>query len=255
MYRYLLTAKKHVIDRVLRRDLGEQPIVENMVRDTLTEQRRMLRIKNLRDYQHNRLWSELIAHLKYERTNAKIGREYKSSHPSAERDAAFDAYLLVLDKQLVELETLARQRKDTPSRTAKKMPRPVPNNGSHWTDWVPQHVKRRVTGMFESMPVAPRTKRKIPFQRTIRPEKKNTASVHSKAVFRLKQRTTKELHIAISETMIFTNSALHQDRVRMIKQALRWIAELKHTDFVPATWHGFYPDYKERVAAAKKREQ
>jgi len=34
----------------------------------------------------------------------------------------------------------------------------------------------------------------------------------------------------------------HAQTVRKIKQALRWMDELKPNDFVPPTWHGMYPE-------------
>jgi hypothetical protein len=251
MYRYLLTAPLHTLDRVLKRELGKKSALVERVRNSIVEQRNIKRIGLLRHHQHQRLWSELIAHLKYERTNVKIGREYQSLNASPERNAAFDAYIAVLDKLLDELQGLAQQSQNTPSQTSKKIGRIVPNNGSHWVDWVPAHIKQRISLLFERMPLPPRVKRKIPFQRKIRPEKKNSNSTYSRAVFRLKTRTEKELQLAQSEYFVSKSTVL-RERVANIKQALRWIEELRPTDFVPTTWHGFFPDLKEKAAEARK---
>lgn len=257
MYKYLLKAPLATVKRVLQREYQGRASAVALEFNRLAELRRVNRIAAIRNFQHTRLWNELIGHLKYERTNARIGREYRGMNPSAERDIAFDAYLVVLDKLLAELEGFAQLKKDTPRQVAQKIKRDIPNNGTHWVDWVPKHVQQRVALLFDAIPDAPRMKRKIPFQRKIRPEKKTSGSVENKAKHKLLIRTEKELSSVNSDIFIMRKAGIRHDtylaKKARIEQAMLWIRDLRPTDFVPTNWQGFYPDLKEILKEEKKR--
>jgi hypothetical protein len=45
----------------------------------------------------------------------------------------------------------------------------LPNDGTHWTDWIPQKIKSRVLDLFEQIERKPKAKIKIPFERLVPP--------------------------------------------------------------------------------------
>jgi hypothetical protein len=83
--------------------------------------------------------------------------------------------------------------------------------------------------LFHAIPHAPKTKRKIPFQRTQRP--------NTQLKTRLLKRTIKELGNEESEQAIEPNDD-RAKRIKEMKRAITLIRALKPTDAVPHTWHG-----------------
>lgn len=234
------------------------PVTRAERRNFLLKKKSDARSSKLRNKQFNTLWNALLRDLKYELANAIVGRRYQSAYPTPERDAAFDKYIEVMQSiehkiktkymttyvnehgEVVEPDKGTRM---TPSQFAawvqRRNPQAIPNNGAHWTDWVPRSQRQAVCILFDAIPTMPRMKRKLPFQRTSRPpqESKSKASQFE----RLKQRTQNEL-INAEQAYAMEPSDKHQRLVRRIKQALVWIDELKPNDFVPPTWHGLYAD-------------
>ena len=210
-------------------------------RDEILANRNAQRIAKIKHKQHTKLWRDLMSALKYEMTNAQVGARYKSTNPTPERDTAFAAYIAVMERTMTRLEGL-QVHGLTPSQTAQLLAREhdidIPNHGAHWTDWVQPSKKREVTNLFASIPITPRTKRKLPFPRTQRP----TAPTRGMAkIERLKQRTMKELELAQREYSIAPTDKRRQTIGKM-RQALAWMDEMKPSEFVPPTWHGLYPE-------------
>lgn len=205
------------------------------LRDKVLADKNAQRIDKIKRKHHTKLWRDLMASLKYEMTNAQVGVKYQSVHPTPERDLAFTAYIKVLEKMVMKIEGYQIHGL-TPSQLAQDSD--VPNNGSHWTDWMPEHKKREITALFEAIPVTPRTKRKLPFQRTQRP----TAPTRGMAKLeRLKQRTTKELELVQREYSVAPTDK-RREIIGKMRQALRWMDDMKPSEFVPPTWHGMYPE-------------
>ena len=226
--------------------------------DYLLKKKAQMRSSKLRNKQFDTLWKALLRDLKYELANALVGRRYKSTNPTPERDLAFDRYIEVMQDLEHKIKTkymvtYVNDKGDvvepdegtrmTPSQFAawvqRRNPRAIPNNGAHWTDWVPKSQRQEVNDLFDAIPTMPRMKRKLPFQRTSRPpqESKSKAS----QLERLKQRTQNEL-INAEQAYELDPTDKNRSTVRKIKQALRWMDELKPNDFVPPTWHGMYPE-------------
>lgn len=124
---------------------------------------------------HKKLWSALMAPLKRELANARVGLQYKPTTPTPERDEAFAAYVACMEKLLANL--LRQQQKQstekepkTPAQLAAE--KRYPNYGSHWVDWIPLHIKNPIAHAFAQIPALPKSKRKMPFQRVV-PAKQN----------------------------------------------------------------------------------
>lgn len=207
------------------------------LRDKILADKNAQRIDKIKRKHHTKLWRDLMASLKYELTNTRVGAKYKSVHPTPERDLAFTEYIKVLEKMVMKLEGYQIHGL-TPSQLAQDSD--IPNNGSHWTDWMPEHKKREITALFEAIPVTPRTKRKLPFPRTQRP---TAPSRGMTKIERLKQRTTKELELVQREYSIAPTDK-RRETIGKMRQALRWMDDMKPSEFVPPTWHGMYPETK-----------
>lgn len=214
------------------------PVQREWEKDRILNAKRAQRAEKIKTTVHRKLWRGLVNPLKYEISNAKIGMNHESRFKE-ERVRAFSAYIAVMEKLLMKFEALMIktyevQRRDgtkvikqhTPTSVAQEVD--IPNKGLHWTDWIPQHKKIEVIQLFEQIPNAPKTKKKIPFQRTQRPNTKQKES--------LLKRTETELANAITEHRV--NPTEESERlVKRIKEAIKIIEQLKPTDVVPRTWH------------------
>jgi len=208
-----------------------QPEARELKKQELLNLKHKLKSERLRTIQHKRLWSELLSPLVYELANARVGIKHESKY-KGEREVAFNAYIAVMDKLLNKFKQMQLLRDEdnnpyTPSELARQAD--IQNKGVHWTDWIPMTKQLQVCELFEQIPHAPKTKRKVPFQRTQRPNTKQRE--------RLLNRTIKELGNAQTEQLIEPT----EERAELISQmqnAIKRIEQLKPTDAVPHTWHG-----------------
>jgi len=209
-----------------------QPEARELKKAEIAKAKQAQKIERLSNFQHKRLWGELLTPLKYELSNARVGLRHRGRN-LPERQHAFDAYIKIMERLHNKFDAMQLMRDDddgtlmTPSEIAREMD--IPNKGVHWTDWIPQSKKIEVAMLFEQIPHAPKTKRKVPFQRTQRP--------NTQLKDRLLKRTLKELGNAETEHAIEATSVL-AERITQIKSAIKRIEELKPSDAVPHTWHG-----------------
>jgi len=209
-----------------------QPEARELLKENIAKAKRAQRIERLSNFQHKRLWNELLSPLKYELSNARVGLRHRGRF-LPERQVAFEAYIKIMERLSTKFDALMLLRDETddtrmtPSEIAQQMD--IPNKGVHWTDWIPQSKKVEVALLFEAIPHAPKTKRKVPFQRTQRP--------NTKLKERLLARTLKELGNEETEQAIEPSDE-RAERILKMRTAIRVIEQLKPTDAVPHTWHG-----------------
>jgi hypothetical protein len=208
-----------------------EPEMRELKKAEIERAKKVQRAERLSTFQHKRLWGELMSPLRYELSNAKVGLNHRGRF-LPERQTAFDAYIRLMHKLLSKLEALQLHRNDegklmTPSHIAQELD--IPNNGVHWTDWIPPTKRLEVEVLFHAIPHAPKTKRKTPFQRTQRP--------NTQLKTRLLKRTLKELGNEESEQAIEPSDD-RAKRIKEMKRAITLINALKPTDAVPHTWHG-----------------
>jgi len=209
-----------------------QPEARELKKAEIAKAKQAQKIERLSNFQHKRLWGELLTPLKYELSNARVGLRHQGRN-LPQRQHAFDAYIKIMERLHNKFDAMQLMRDDddgtlmTPSEIAREMD--IPNKGVHWTDWIPQSKKLEVTTLFEQIPHAPKTKRKVPFGRTQRP--------NTQLKERLLKRTLKELGNEETEQRIEPTN-VRADRITQIKNALKRIEELKPSDAVPHTWHG-----------------
>jgi len=207
------------------------PIERELKKTAILQAKEAQRIERITRKMHKRQWGDLINPLKYELTNARVGVKHNGKHQE-ERRLAFEAYIRLLEKLLSKFDTMQLLKDEdgkpfTPSQLAQESD--IPNKGVHWTDWIPQSKKVEVSVLFDDIPSAPKTKRKIPFQRTQRPNTRQRDA--------LLKRTLNELAVAQTEYRIKPTEKL-ESTIRHMEYAIKRIEQLLPTDVVPRTWHG-----------------
>lgn len=209
----------------------------NRIRADVSAAKEQRRVEKLAKHQHNKLWGALLRDLKYERSNASVGRAYKSRHPTPERDAAFDAYIKVLDRLLTLLSDDYRQLGMTPSELAKE--KGVPNNGSHWTDWVPETIKIKTAALFDGIPHQSKAKRKIPFERKQRPDVKKTNKFGEKAsaLDVMREQVSEQLEVAQQDERMLPSDKT-KDKIHDLMRVQAWLETATTSTALPNTWHG-----------------
>jgi hypothetical protein len=253
MHKWLYTATQRKIDSVLLRQFPAQHQLRNTLREEIRQVKSQRRAEKIAATHRKKLWAALLRDLNYEYNNVRQGMKYAATQTQPERLHAFEQYLLVLGKVRDEIEAAQSNPevpKPTPSTYARwlnaKGKRQIPNNGQHWTDWVPAKIKLAVAALFDAIPHTPKAKRKTPFQRTQRPIKGNPA------LTRLIKRTEKELAYAQQELAIAPTHPAYRLKVTQMRKALTRMREMKPSEAVPHTWHGLYSYDKDALIAAKK---
>jgi hypothetical protein len=223
-------------------------VYENKLREevlALKEARRRQRIK-LKE--HKRLWRQLLAPLNYEMRNVGVLIRYQQAKPSPDHAylEVLEAYNHLMDKLKTYLEREARTEDATPAHLAKqrtkRYPHGVPNNGIHWTDWVPPHIKAAMLTAWGDMPFVRGIKRKALFTRVLSGARDAEGlTAHDKAKAVLRMRTEKELEGVMRLTQVEPDpeklDRLEYDIERM-RLALDYIETMKQNEVVPHTWHG-----------------
>lgn len=230
MYKYLLKSRMEKVDSVLNRRIPQVP-ARLAERNKIIETKRREKAERIKRTHHRKLWAALLRDLVYERNNVRMGMRYKPVQNLEQRTEVFDAYLAVLQKVEKKINDVANMGK-TPSEHARE--KGLPNNGIHWTDWVPEKIKLAITRAFDELPHTPRAKRKLPFQRTRRPDKGN------KDLQRLRQRTEKELETERQLLNADPSNLPRRARISQMVKALQIMDTLKKSDALPATWHGLF---------------
>lgn len=241
MHKWMYTATQRKIDSALLRKFPDQHTLRNGLRDEIRTVKSQRRAEKIRATHRKRLWAALLRDLNYEYNNVRQGLKYAKTQTQPERLLAFESYLLIVERVRDEIEAAQANpevAKPTPSNYARwvnaKGKRQIPNNGIHWTDWVPAGVKLKALALFDAIPHTPKAKRKIPFQRTQRPVKDNPA------LTRLINRTEKEIAYIKQELGIAPTDPTIRLKYNQMRQALARMREMKPSEAVPHTWHGLY---------------
>jgi hypothetical protein len=233
--------------------------------DAFRERMRDAKREKLFAYQHRTYWAKLMRPLMYELDSARTGMRYAREHTpdNAQKIEALEAYVIVMEELAMRLTSHRDDKVQTPSQLAKAYNDEhkkrgkgffVPGNGAHWTDWIPTHIKLRVTDLFMFAPRAPRSKPRLPFKRTMPP------SLQSDAILALRKRIDNELAMVHSFLEMHPPAHLDPDperkkwhsyktRVEQMNRALHILDTMKRSDFVPTTWkallvaHGEAPPF------------
>lgn len=222
---YIKLTPNELHNRLLERKL--HPAEIERIKMEVADLKETLRVTRITRTQRKAEWDKVLQPLRYEINNAKVGMKYGGEQVPQERVTAFGEYIRVMEKLLAMLDAPYKALDHTPIQIARD--KGLPNDGEHWTDWIPARVKDKVTLLFNEVPVVPRGKRKTPFQRTMLPHQHETAKV------RLLTKTRKEMETLERQIQI-NPTQTRLDKLKQIKRALKIIEALDKNEAVPATW-------------------
>jgi hypothetical protein len=260
MHKWMYTAPQRKVDRRLMREFPHAADLRNGVRNEIRQARSQNRIAKIRVTKQKNLWDDLLRDLNYEYNNVRQGMKYHAKHTQPERLHAFEQYLLVLEKvrnvigdarySVITAKDRQGNVREVPNPTPSEYTKwknanskqGIPNNGIHWTDWVPSRIKLAIADLFNAIPHVPKAKRKLPFQRTQRPRStvKKGVVTDNPALVRLIQRTEKEIKYVKQELDIAPNDPVIRMKYNQMQQAITRMHEMKPNEAVPHTWHGLY---------------
>jgi hypothetical protein len=222
---YLKLSANELHNRLTERKL--HPAEIERTKGEVLELKETLRVSKITRTQRKAEWDKVLQPLRYEINNARVGMRYGGEKVSPERVLAFSEYIRIMEKLVAMLDAPYKALDHTPIQIARD--KGLPNDGEHWTDWIPARVKDKITLLFNEVPVVPRGKRKIPFQRTMLPHQHETAKV------RLLTKTRKEMETLEKQTHINPTDA-RIDKLAQIRRAIKIIDTLDKNEAVPATW-------------------
>ena len=222
---YIKLSANELHNRLTERKM--HPAEIERIKGEVLELKETMRVSRITRTQRKAEWDKVLQPLRYEINNAKVGMKYGGEKVSPERALAFSEYIRVMEKLLAMLDAPFKALDHTPIQIARD--KGLPNDGEHWTDWIPARVKDKVSLLFDAVPVTPRGKRKTPFQRTMLPDQFN------KAKTRLLTKTKRELETLMRQADINPTVA-RLDKVTKMKRAIKIIEGLGNNEAVPATW-------------------
>ena len=223
---YLKLSANEIHNRLTERKL--HPAEIERIKAEVADLKESLRVSRITKTQREAEWDKVLQPLRYEINNARVGMRYGGEKsPQDERKLAFSEYIRIMEKLVAMLDAPSKALDHTPIQIARD--KGLPNDGEHWTDWIPARVKDKITLLFDAVPVVPRGKRKTPFQRTMLPHQHETAKV------RLLTKTKRELETLMRQADINPTVA-RLDKITKMKRAIKIIETLDKNEAVPATW-------------------
>ena len=222
---YLKLSANDLHNRLTERKL--HPAEVERIKQEVVDLKESLRVTRITRTQREAEWRKVLAPLRYEINNAKVGMKYGGEKVSPERVLAFSEYIRIMEKLVAMLDAPCKALDHTPIQIARD--KGLPNDGKHWTDWIPARVKDKIIALFADVPVVLRGKRKTPFQRTMLPDQ------HEKAKARLFNKTRKDMETLERKHSVAPRDDI-QGRITQMKRALKIIEALDKNEAVPATW-------------------
>ena len=229
-------------DARLQRHLTDQkypvPIIRGIINRVryLKVARRKARIKATVTQQ---MWDDII---KAARIELAVVRTMKAQAKSQGIQAKFNAlniYGEAINEVMGKLKKLREAGDQTPKQfTAyikQETGRVIPNDGTHWSDYVSAKQKEKINELFDTAPQASRGKKKIPFERKVSPDE----HVVQKAFL------VGQLAKVTQETEALLDRTTDPNERAELKQTLRDVqfAEYKldiasKTAYLPRQWRG-----------------
>jgi len=223
---YLKLSANEIHNRLTERKL--HPAEIERIKNEVIALKETLRVTRITRTQRKAEWDKVLQPLRYEINNARVGMRYGGEKsPQDERKLAFSEYIRIMEKLVAMLDAPYKALDSTPIQIARD--KGLPNDGEHWTDWIPARVKDKIALLFDAVPVVPRGKRKTPFQRTMLPDQFN------KAKTRLLTKTRKEMESLERKAGIQPTDA-RTAKLAQMRKALKIIDTLDKNEAVPATW-------------------
>lgn len=213
------------------------------IRERFAEQRAELRRNRARIRAIKDLWKGVLHPLVNEQRSVRAMLAYESKrYPNPERREALKAYEALLKKVKLKLREYRYYAKRTPKEQAERereKGKIIPNDGAHWTDWVPAHIKQAVAQAFADIPRAAKARVKTPFERTIRKSdniklRKAYADTARRKILDAEQELTMIVELHKGEPSEAVREA--QAKVAEANAVLDWLLYDADDAFIPATW-------------------
>jgi hypothetical protein len=186
-------------------------------------------------------WASLLDSARAERQTLFVMKaQLKKKVPIDQRrwDALCE-YETVISTVVEKLARLQRGSVHTPKSfiafLKAETGRIIPNEGTHWADYVKASDKQRITALFDGLPPPARGKRKQPFERRV------PKAAHKAQRFALIERLNGEIASAEREYEVTTDPEAHEKLNRQLDAMYRAqyvLDNLPPTATLPATWHG-----------------
>ena len=223
---YIKLSANELHNRLTERKM--HPAEIERIKGEVLELKETMRVSRITRTQRKAEWDKVLQPLRYEINNARVGMRYGGEKsPQEQRQLAFSEYIRIMEKLVAMLDAPSKALNHTPIQIARD--KGLPNDGEHWTDWIPARVKDKIIALFADVPVVPRGKRKIPFQRTMLPHQHETAKV------RLLTKTRKEMETLERQATIKPTDA-RTAKLAQMRRAIKIIEALDKNEAVPATW-------------------
>jgi hypothetical protein len=203
----------------------------------LKAERRKERIKSTVT---NKSWEPLLEGARAERQTLFVMKtQLKKKVPLDQRKwDVLCAYETVVALAIEKLTALKNAGDATPKSFAATLKKErgvtIPNDGTHWSDYVKASDKQRITAMFDALPPPARGKTKTPFLRRISKE------AHKAQRLELVKRLNGEIASAEREYEVTQDPEVHEKLNRQLEAMHRaqFILDNNPPAILPATWHG-----------------
>lgn len=130
------------------------------------------------------LWDDVLASCRNElmnvramksqaRADARERNRTEDELHATQRWRALCAYEDEIMRWVDRLKRVSKAGEQTPkqfAQTLRDADKPVANDGTHWTDYVPQRARIPIIELFADLPPAKRGRSKVPFERTAPPD-------------------------------------------------------------------------------------
>lgn len=243
---YYLT---HLSDRELHNLLMQRGVPKpdiKRVRESVAALKAELRSEKARKRMVDELWRSVLAPLSNEQRSVRSMLRYESAkYPNPLRRETLETYAKVIEKVRLQLRKYRYYKERTPKQQAdymqEELGKIIPNNGEHWTDWVPEKVKQAITEAFLEIKdnAAPHVKVKDPFPRTMtKADNTKLRYTHiataKKELLEAQQELTMVRELNKGDASEAERSA--QARVRHVQNILNWLICADDTEVIPKTW-------------------
>jgi len=236
-YKKYLSYTQRELEIKLNRERDKMtPLERREILQAVGEERKRLRSVQAKKKTLDAEWIALMQPLHVELKTVSNLRRYKTRNYNVpERNHAMTEYHNVLIKIRKLLTQYHKAYDMTPIRLARE--KNVPNNGEHWSDWIPQPVKEKITALFAAIPHRPKAKTKIPFER------KETPSTWRRDRTTLARRVEQELAAAYKDLANDPDeydNEYHREYISRLELAIKALAAWEEDTPLPRTWQAMF---------------
>jgi len=206
----------------LKRDGMPNDLIEKTV-EALRQHRRALTTAKQRERERTKQWGEVISSLQHERRIVRSMVRYKTATPSPERDDFVREYDALLTKLYERLQAKRHLNNALPEH-------------SHWTDYVPEHIKEAFRIAADSIPPRQKAKVKEPFR------KADPTKLRDLRQGRLLRYIEKSLETVIAKLEVSPDDEATARREFVLREAKKRVRAMPIDAHIPNHWRDVVPE-------------